>query len=453
MNYLRFGLAWLAFWLAGTAVAGMVTVGALSLDAANVWQHADTEEEADFDSIILRDGSEAMPLEVFLPKQRVRPRTDEAKFIEQLEASWRRRYGDKVELDWIEAAGQRWRVCRRPGRGGDGLVYQIVTVHGGEAYQVIAAVPAQADKLPEPVRMLLASAVWLDAGNTSGPVGVAVAQPASPDLPIAANATVTTTEITPEAAPPPAEVSAAPAVPAKLGGQWHLLRKVLALPGSKAWPVLAEAEGALVGTEGLVKGLGLSAEADGIDGFLEGYLWKKGEVAGEYRHPFRRHWRVLWPAFPEAWRGGEDLPVSLDFLADAVGLEAGGDMVVRFDLTPVCAPRLAVVRWLDGLESRGPEGMAELARMACKRPDGGPAPVVVKVAAKDYPAMPEQKVSKRVALPLPMEWEQGIRVRSRQEVRRLVLTVRFQTSEGEGKAPGDAMFREAVAVFVFGPEV
>ena len=53
------------------------------------------------------------------------PKTDEAKFIEQLEESWRRRYGDKVELDWIEAAGQRWRVCRRPGRGGDSLVYQM----------------------------------------------------------------------------------------------------------------------------------------------------------------------------------------------------------------------------------------------------------------------------------------------------------------------------------------
>ncbi|MFA5081010.1 MAG: hypothetical protein WC474_00520 [Hydrogenophilaceae bacterium] len=505
MNYRGFGLAWLVLWLALPAGAEMLTLGELSLNMANTWQRGSVEEEADFDSIVLRERSAPLPLEMYLAKNRVRLKMAEAKFIDQLEQSWRRRYGAEAELDWLDAAGTRWRICRRPSRSGEGYVFQIVTVHGGEVYQLVATAPATIKALPESVRTFLASAAWtgvklperrettgaqsdtglpadspalsygrqvVAAGAASkadatmpAPATVmpkaATAKPEpAPTIPAPATAepgkaTTKPAAITPTPAtmaPAPVAVVSEPVITVKPQRQWRLLRTVIALPGSKAWPGLAEAEGAQLGSNGLVKGLGLSAEASGLDGFLEGFLWQKGEGAGEHRQPYRRHWQVLWPSFPAHWQVGEELAFDLDFLADTVGLGPGGDMTLQFELTPVCASRTNVVRWLDGLEARGSMNLSQLAGMICADAGGAPAPTKVTVAAGEYPAGATAKVRKRVALPLAAEWEQGIRPKSRAEVARLVLTIRFQISEG-GNAPGDAMFRQAAVVFVFGPEV
>ncbi|MDD5364001.1 MAG: hypothetical protein PHR30_01565 [Gallionellaceae bacterium] len=465
MNYRGFGLAWLVLWLtlpAMPAGAEMLTLGELGLDTANVWQRGSVDEEADLDSIVLRERTAASPLEIFLARHRVRLKLGEAKFIEQLEQSWRRRYGAGAELDWLDVAGTRWRVCRRPSQSGDGYVFQIVTVHAGEVYQLVAMAPEMVKALPESVRTFLASAVW---GGVKPPdrQEAAAAPVGLPANPAAVAKPVNVVSAVPvggaEAAAPatagvakPQVMTPAPAIAAKPERQWRLLRSVIALPGSKAWPGLAEAEAAQLGSNGLVKGLGLSAEAAGIDGFLEGFSWQKGEGAGERRQPYRRHWQVLWPAFPERWRAGGDLAFDLEFLADTAGLGPGGDMTVRFELTPICTQRIKVVKWLDGLEAQGPEAMSQLAEMACVPATGAPAPVTVAVAAGEYPAEAAARVKKHVVLTLPADWQQGIRPKSSAEVPRLVLTLRFQISEG-GHAPGDAMFRQAAVVFVFGPEV
>lgn len=453
MDYRGFGLAWLVFWLvlpAMPALAGTLSVGDLAFTASAAWQRAGAEEEADFDSIILRQELAPAPaaLEIYLPRQRTRLKIEAAKFIEQLELGWRRRYGERVELSWLEAAGLRWRMCRRPSRSGDGQIFQLVTLHDGEAYQLLAAAPADAETLPEPVLDLLASAAWAGPPST-GPEPARVAEAL---MPAAADAAAAVEPVAPLAAEPSAAPVPAETRPERPGGRWQLLRSVVAVPGGKAWPALAETEGQALGPQGLVKGLGLTAQADGIEGFLEGYVWRRGEQAGEYRQPFRQHWQVLWPSLPRLWQGGDELSFDLDFSAESTGGLPGGDMRVSFELTPACAPRLDVVRWLDGLESGGPENMAGLGKMACKAGAASPGVTAVGVRAADFTAGTAAKVSRRVALPLPVDWEQGIQTKARGEVRRLVLTVRFQVSEA-GNAPGDAMLRQAVAVFVFGPEV
>lgn len=440
MNYRGFRLAWLVAWLlTAPAMAETLAVGELRLNTDATWQRADAEEEQSFDSIVLRGAGQPARLEVFLPRQRARPKEAD-RFIEQLEQSWRRRYGDQVELDWLEAAGQRWRVCRRPSRSGDGHVFQIVALHGGEAYQLVAVTPAEVAVLPEAVRSLLAGAAWADTPAAAKAEPVAAAAPSQ-----AVAAPPPQAPVAPTVAPP------APA-PVKLGGRWRLLRQVVALPGGKDWPALAEAEGRLLGAGSLVKGLGLSNEAAALSGFLEGVLWQKGEGAGEVRQPFRRQWQVRWPDLPGEWQGGRELVFDLDFLGPVPGPAVAGDLRVRLEVLPACGPRLELVRWLDALEAQGSAAIERIAALPCHAPDGAPAATVVGVAASDYPAGGEARLSRRVALPLPPDWEQRIRARQHGDSRRLILIARFATSES-GQAPGDAMFGRAYAVFVFGPEV
>lgn len=538
MNYRGFGLAWLVLWLLmPTLPAGaeILTLGELSLDTANAWQRADAEMESGFDSIVLHDRAEPSTLEIYLTRHRVRLKLAEAKFIEQLEQSWRRRYGAEAELSWLEIAGTRWRVCRRPSRSGDGHIFQIVTVHSGEVYQMVATAPSMIRTLPGPVRAFLASAAWAgvklpkmrEAAGAASDMGLSADSPAlsyswqvvaagaapateagtpaetSPaSVPVTVKPEPTTAKPEPKAAvpepdqaipapaapvpvtvasepvivppaaaeaasePAAAESGSAPmmastasitttpeaAAPARPARRWHLLRTVIALPGNQAWPALAEFEGGLLGSDALVQGLGLSARAAGIDGFLEGLVWQKGEDEVEHRQPFRRHWLVSWSSFPEHWQTGEDLAFDLDIRTETAGLQPGGDMTLQFELQSVCAPRINVVRWLDVLEARGPVELIQLAGMTCASAGGTPAPTRVTVAAADYPAGAAGQLKKHVVLPLPTEWEQAIRAKSRAEAERLVLTVRFRISE-DGHAPGDAMFRRAAVVFVFGPEV
>jgi hypothetical protein len=525
MNYRGFGLAWLVVWLlAAPAWAAVVTTGELSLNPSGAWQRAPVEEEGELDSVVLRQ--DANGLEVFLPRHRIRPKMEAAKFIEQLEQNWRRRYGEQVAMGWLDAAGARWRVCRRPSQSGDGQVFQIVTVRGPEVYQMVAMAPAGVEVLPEEVRSLLTGAIWAGGKSPAGPETPAVAaKPATPPLapppqaaapsaaapvakaaitavgssPVPVATPTPVSEPTPKATPvatpvaatkpvpvpkpaplpkvasvaapaqtaapiavtkpapatepaakAPAAVPAKPA-PALVGGKWRLMRTLIALPGGKAWPALAEAEGGQIGSEGLLEGLGLTAiKSEGVDAFLEGYLWHKGDDGIARKRPFRRHWRAAWSSLPEAWQGGEELAFDLDLLAETTGLEGAGALGVRFELTPVCAPRKDLIRWLDGLAANGPEGMAELAGMACLASAGGPDPVTVSLAAKEATNF-GNRVKKRVHLALPVAWERGLRANAEGDARRLILIARFQSSES-GRGPGDLLLRQAVALFVFGPQ-
>lgn len=231
------------------------------------------------------------------------------------------------------------------------------------------------------------------------------------------------------------------------------MRSVIAVPGAKAWPKLAEQEGRLLAVDGLVTGLGLAAETAGLDGFLEGDAWHKGDDGIEARQAFRHHWRVRWPSLPQTWSGGGELVFDLDLLAESTGAAPIDGMTLRFDVAAACMPRMDMVKWLDDLERNGPAAMERLAAMACKgQREGAPETVVVRVEQADYANALDGRAVKSVHVPLPAAWEQGIQAASGRDVRRLVLTVHFQLAEA-APVSGDAMFRQAVAVFVFGPEV
>ncbi|WP_206199318.1 hypothetical protein [Parasulfuritortus cantonensis] len=500
MNYRGFGLAWLAAGLLALAVPAAavdMAVGALGLNVAEVWQRGSSTEENDLDSLVLRMGSHDTMLEIFLPRHRTKLKGGEGQFMDQLERSWRRRYGDRVQLDWLEVAGTRWRICRRPSQSGDGQVFQIVTMHGGEIYQLVAVAPVDASRLPIAVKALLESATWdvaaaernlplpdmlpsaamlakpdvpppprapeAPAKPAAVPAAPVAATPAAVPEPMPAPAAGTPAPVpaasAPVAAVPPAPAPAAPpAAPAKAvpavqaAAKWRLLRSVMVAPGGKEWPALAEAEGRLLGSDGPVTGLGLSGEANALDGFLEGYLWRKDDGGHEHREMFRRHWRVAWRAVPETWTAGEALAVDLDLAAETVGLASAGGLDVDLELAAVCAPRLEVVRWLDNLEARGVAGLPDLAKMACPGVGPGPAPAPLRVTAGEFPAATGGKLAKRVLLPLPAAWEQTVQTAQAKakEVRRLVLVARVRTSD-DGHASGDALFAKAAAVFVFGP--
>jgi len=233
--------------------------------------------------------------------------------------------------------------------------------------------------------------------------------------------------------------------------RWRLLRQVIGLPAGAEWGGLVEAERGLLGAEGLVTGLGLSAQKDGLEGFLEGYVWQKGEGSGEYKQRFRRHWRLQWPRFPDHW-SADGLELDLDFFRDVSGLALEGEFAVRLELAALCAPRRKVVAWLDEVERSGIRGLAQAADMACPAPSAGPAPTVVTTVADDYVAGSQAKVGKRVRLPFPEAWRQDAAGGGKDAVRRLVLILRPMTSE-TGRRPGGALFGRAAAVFVFGPDV
>jgi hypothetical protein len=460
VNYRGFGWAWLVLGLLVVpASAAPLAAGALTLDAAESWLRASPGEEAELASVILRHGAAEGALEIILPGHRPRPKTDAARFIEQLERSWRRRYGDRIGLDWLEAAGSRWRVCRRPSRSGESHVFELVTVHGGEAYQIMVAAPPGMDHLPDTVRALLAGAVWTDSMPEPVPAPAVVAQalvePASTAPPVPAVAQAPTIPPEPVVAPAPAEppppASLAPVpAPAEPEPVWRLLRQVVLLPGTRDWAALADAEGAHLGGPGMVDGLGLSARENGLDGFLEGFV-RRDQAARKARCPFRQQWRVDGLTAPAAWQGAE-LSMPLAFRIDSAGEPTAGGLTARFEWTPACAPAAELANWLDALPALGRSGLAALDKMACAARLESPGAASASVSADDFPAWPDECLDRPVTVAAPMAWQRALIAAEPRERRHLVLTVRFRVTV-EGSAPGDALWREAVVVFVYGADV
>jgi hypothetical protein len=220
------------------------------------------------------------------------------------------------------------------------------------------------------------------------------------------------------------------------------------LPGASAWGPLAEAEGRRLGDAGLISGLGMSAVPDGIDAFIEGMRWQKTSENADHRQPFKRQWHLRWVAGAQPWHAGSEWLLDVDVLAENAGLESADGVKLHLELAPGGAPRLHVVRWLDGLEKSGPAGLKDMAKMACKPHAAGSAPLVA-----EHPVMDEVagKPRRQARILMPLDW-QGGQPKSRADVRRLALIVRFQVS-GAGQPVGDALLREAAAVFVFGPDV
>lgn len=162
-NYRVIAALWLALWLFAwpqAASADSVRVGDFVLAADAAWQRASAEEERERGNVVLRqDGG----LEVYLPLRQTHLKVTPDTFFSRLENTWRKRYGDKASLDWLDLAGTRWRVCRRPSLDGPSVVFQLVTLRGDLAYQVVVVAPPGSTVLPEPAVRLLTQATWANA--------------------------------------------------------------------------------------------------------------------------------------------------------------------------------------------------------------------------------------------------------------------------------------------------
>lgn len=466
-DYLRFGLAWLVLWTAGLggALAAPVDVGQWRIEAPAAWQRAGADEETDLDSLVLRLAAGPETIEVLVPRRLTRLKTSPAQFYRQLEQSWRRRFGDQAALDWLDAAGQRWRSVRRPSLSGAGEVFQLVTVREGLAYQLIVVVPAPGEALPAQVAELLAASFW--TADAPGPT-LAALNPEEPakDGPVPAPTPVQApgpvpelpTSAQPDSAPAPGEEPVAPTqqalapvedLPDPLGRRWRLLRQGLALPGPGAWAALAEAEARLLTSRGWITGLGFNAEGPGLTGFLEGVQWR--EVAGQAQEmqAFRSEWSVRWPDFPVRWRGGEALAIKLALEARALGRPVQGDLTVQAEVAALCAPRMAIVNWLDAVEA-GRARAEPPSGMLCPSPAVALPPVRLHVSQADYPA--EGWIGRVLSVPLPVAWESGVRGRMG-ESRRLLVRLRLARSEPPDGLSGDRLLRQATAYFIYGPDV
>lgn len=434
MHYRRYWLAWLVVCLlALPAQANPLRLGALNLPVPADWQRADVLEEQDLDSVILRSGVNDQVMEMFLPVQRIRLKTDREAFLLQLEKGWRKRYGDKLVLNWIEAGGETWRMCRRPSRIGKGQIFQLVTVHESEAYQLIVAVPDGVDQLPDTVREMLEGAYW--DGKKAPLVDAAV----KVENPIPA-----------ETIDVPAHLHQA-AVEIMPSQNLRLLRKVLALPGSRAWGPLAKEESGRLARSGLITGLGLTPESVGVRGFLEGYQWLEhvDEVEEPQKQAFRREWRVQWSSVPKYWETRDALELEVTVNAHTSGSLSESDVIVSMEMHPICAPRKDVVLWLNELEQAGPARMNGLARLICRQVNGVVQRVEVKVNADEFASDKSTPIRKKISLPVPEHWRLWLQTGSGEIAQRLVILSGIRMSEA-GNAPGDALFRNVAAVYVYG---
>ncbi len=436
-NYRGIITLWLAFCLSAASVPAwseMVRSGELSLAVEVPWQRADSSEERSADSIILRQSEASGVLEVYLPAHRVRLKTSPEAFFEQLDLGWHARYGDAIGLDWREIGGVRWRVCRRLSLDNGAVIFQLVTVRGDEAYQVVAMAPPGTQALPAPVDALLQHGSW---GETM-PVAAVVPDPPAKPLPVVA--------IAAPAKPVPVQTP----VPGK---PWHLLRQVVVQPGPGQWEQISSAEKGHFGSNGLVTGLSMKVEENSLDWFLE-WMAAPGSAADSANQArYQSHWRLGWSPPAVVWREGENQTMALTF-ADVLGTEQNGHgFGVRYELLAICAPRSAIVSWLDELEKGQEQAMSRIGALTsgCRPQLDGPAPVTVMAAAEASAAEPSQSTSLQATLHLPMEWAAAIQARDSRSVRRLVLIMHFMTS-ATGSSPGDALLNQAAVIFVYGPD-
>ena len=468
-DYLRFGLTWLVLWTVGLggALAVPVDVGQWRIEAPAAWQRAGADEETDLDSLVLRLEAGPATIEVLVPRRLTRLKTSPAQFYRQLEQSWRRRFGDQAALDWLDAAGQRWRSVRRPSLSGAGEVFQLVTVREGLAYQLIVVVPALGEALPAQVADLLAASFWTadptgptvaasspegpakDGTSPEPPQTLALAPDPVPEVPTSTKLDSSPARVVEPAAPTHQTSDPVADLPDPLGRRWRLLRQGLALPGPRAWAALAEVEARLLEPRGWITGLGFNAEGPGLTGFLEGVQWR--EVAGQAqeKQAFRSEWSVRWPDFPVRWRGGEVLAIKLALEARALGRPVQGDLIVQAEVTALCAPRMAIVNWLDAVEA-GRASAEPPSGLLCASPAGAPAPAGLSVSQADYPA--EGRVGRVLSVPLPVAWESGVRGRMG-ESRRLLVRIRLARSAQPDGLSGDRLLRQATAYFIYGPDV
>lgn len=297
------------------ALAESVSVGDLRLDYGDAWQRASAEEEAQAESVILRQAESSGLLTVIIPKHQSRLRVPEARFYQQLETVWRAGAGEALRLDWLEAGGRRWRVARRPSvEDPDRAVFHLVTVLEGHAHHLLVSVPAGVAELPPAVRRILD--------------GEAMRQPRPPggDPSQAAGGPATAPPIAPPAA------------------GWRLQRVIRVLPGSAQLDRLLARERHALAGDGGISGVMLQIPEDGLTVGLEGFIIVKGSEGRSARQPLARRWQITWSPAPAHWPDG----FALEFKPR---LAAGSEsLVLAISLRLLCGPPQSLQPILQGLE-------------------------------------------------------------------------------------------------------
>ena len=263
------------------ALAASLAVGDLRLAYGPPWQRAGAEEEAQAESLILRQPDAAEALTVMLPRHQPRLRMPQARFYQQLETVWRTQYGETARFGWLEAGGLRWRMVRRPSLDrADAVVFHLVTVIDGRAHHLLAYAPPSAAELPEAVVHLL-------------------------DGPVSAD------EIRAMPAPPPAPTPG-----------WRLDRVLRIQPRSSGLDQVMTLERHALRVDGGITGLAMEAKDHSLKASLQGFVWVPGPKRREVRREFSHRWEIDWSAPPRVWPDGEAAPivVSAGTGSDRLGL-------------------------------------------------------------------------------------------------------------------------------------
>ncbi|HNQ05388.1 MAG TPA: hypothetical protein PKH69_12350 [Thiobacillaceae bacterium] len=154
---MKFLWPWLAALVVVSARADGLYVDGMRLYPEPTWQRGDPEQEAEDDSLLLTwPVPEGVSLRVMVPRSPPLLKSDAGTFHRNLARKWIAQFGKAARIGWLEIGGRRWQSCRHPSRSGEGVAYQVVTVHAGRAYSVLAIVSTDAERLPGVVHELLA---------------------------------------------------------------------------------------------------------------------------------------------------------------------------------------------------------------------------------------------------------------------------------------------------------
>ena len=412
-------------------------MGDLILTYASPWERALIDEEGAENSAILRWNADGPSLTVFLPQQQVDLKVDERRFHRQLEQKWREMYGPDASIYPLEFGGTTWRVCRRPSLVGDASVFQLVSVHAGRTHQVLVIATGQAQTLPDPAWQLMAGAVW-DAprslvlrreGRTEAVLAEASPLPAVPATPPA--------EAQAAAPRPGAEATAAPT-----GTAWHLMKVLQVLAGPPRLAEMAEAEASRLGEPGLVTGYGLARQQHGLEGFVEGYVWREGPGQRASRSAFARRWHLDWQPAQRLDAGTQDWRLGALEQQLEGELALPQEVGLRLELLALCGPAAELDAALAALPQGGSVAAARLAGLARACPPVRQAAPAINLSLRP------QDGTRSVPLAVPAEW---LAASPRGGVdKRLLLTLRFPPP-GRVSGLGDGLLANAAVYYVYAP--
>ncbi len=243
---------------APAAASAPLCVHALCLPVDAAWRRGGAEQESADDAFILERAAEPEnPLQVVVLRAAPVVRGDADAYYDRVTRFWRANYGKAVLVTWQEAGGARWRALRRPAQEQGMGVFQLVTVHDGRAYSLLAFVPGTATTLPAPVRQLL-DGIRFGAG---------------------------------EAAPTP---------PQALAERWLRTHAYRAQVAAEELQPRIMAEVGRLG-DGMLTGHGLRYGESGAEWFMDGFVWRDAS-----ENSARSAWEVrgaLAVEAPAEWNG------------------------------------------------------------------------------------------------------------------------------------------------------